>query len=77
MPGVREVLVTAGLSFAAMAFLFGALALWVAASAARNQTGGPVTLRLTAAAACALAGVVLFGLAVRRVHRRFRPDSTE
>jgi hypothetical protein len=69
----RDMVVTAGLSFGAMAFLFGALALWVAASVARDPgTGGSVTLRLAGAGVCALVGVVLFALAVRRVRQRFR-----
>lgn len=70
--------VTACLSFVAMTLLFGALALWVVASAARGpETGGSATLHLAGAGVCALAGSVLFGLAVQRVRRRLRSDGTD
>ena len=72
MSNPREVAVTAGLSVGAMVFLFGALGFWIWASAARDPAvSGPVTVLSVLALVCALVGVVLFGIASRRVWRRF------
>lgn len=71
MPSSREVVVTAALAVSAMIFLFGALTFWILASIARDpQAGGSATLFSIAAVVSAIVGLLLFGLAARRVHDR-------